>query len=687
MAPKRTPGATGGPDGPGKRPVDPYRKKQFTFSGGYLLFALALFWALQLFGGRGPRAREVPYSEFLSRLRAGQVERVEVSADAVEAVIEPPAGVKPDTTAAGMAKRTIVATRVPGVQDDRLVEELQSRRVTFIGRAVRPSLVRDIIIGWLPILLLIAFYWFSMTRMAKRGGPLSVGKTQAKIYDRNQGERVTFADVAGVEEAKAELVEVVNFLEDSVKYRALGARIPKGVLLVGPPGTGKTLLARAVAGEAGVPFFSLSGSEFVEMFVGVGAARMRNLFEQAKERAPCIVFIDELDAIGKARGGVAAMATHDEREQTLNQLLVEMDGFGASGGASVIIMAATNRPEVLDQALLRPGRFDRQVLVDRPTVEGRQRILEVHARRITLGPDVRIDTVAQRTVGMVGADLANVVNEAALAAGRRGAQRVEQRDFEEAVDRIQLGLKKHGKVMGEEEKRRVAYHEAGHAIVALMVEHADPVHRVTIIPRSIGALGVTLQLPTEDKYLVTRGELTDRIAVMLGGRAAEEIALDDVSTGAHNDFERASETARQMVTKFGMSARLGPVTFGRSLSARFLNTPFDSEERNYSEETARAIDGEVREIIDAQHERAVAILRAQRPALERMAELLLQRETIERSEIEALLGASIVNRRIRAADVAAAARLPRLVGDGEAPRRPGDNGRADGNGSGGREQG
>ena len=683
MLPKRNsgsqPAAPPQGAGPGKPPVDPYRKKQFTFSGGYLLFALALFWALQLLGGRGPAPKEIPYSEFLARLRAGQVERAEVSATEVEALIKARQGAPVDTTPRGLAARTVITTRIPGVDDQKLVDELAARGVQFRGHAVRPSFLRDLLIGWFPILMIIGFYWLIMSRVAKRGGPLSVGKSQAKIYDRNQGERATFADVAGVEEAKAELVEVVNFLKEPAKYRAIGARIPKGVLLVGPPGTGKTLLARAVAGEAGVPFFSLSGSEFVEMFVGVGAARMRSLFEQAKERAPCIVFIDELDAIGKARGGVAAMATHDEREQTLNQLLVEMDGFGGSAGASVIIMAATNRPEVLDQALLRPGRFDRQVLVDRPTVEGRQRILEVHARRVAAGPDVRLDTVAQRTVGMVGADLANIVNEAALAAGRRGASNVDQRDFEEAVDRIQLGLKKHGKVMNEEEKRRVAYHEAGHAIVALMVEHADPVHRVTIIPRSIGALGVTLQLPTEDKYLVTRGELTDRIAVMFGGRAAEEIVLEDVSTGAHNDFERATETARQMVTKFGMSERLGPVTFGRSMTARFLNTSLDSEERNYSEESARAIDSEVRAIIDAQHDRAVQILRAQRPALERMAELLLQRETIERTEIEAILGTSIVNRRIRAAE-AAAARLPRLVGDGEAPSRPGENGDGHGNG-------
>jgi cell division protease FtsH len=408
------------------------------------------------------------------------------------------------------------------------------------------------------------------------------------------------------------------------------------VLLVGPPGTGKTLLARAVAGEANVPFFSMSGSEFVEMFVGMGAARVRDLFDQAKQRAPCIIFIDELDAIGKSRGGVAALATHDEREQTLNQLLVEMDGFDP--GRGVIIVGATNRPEVLDQALLRPGRFDRTVVVDRPTVDGRLAILRVHVRRVHLGPDVRLEIVAQRTVGMVGADLANVVNEAALAAGRRNADAVSQQDFEEAVDRIQLGLKRRGRVMGDDEKRRVAYHEAGHALVALSVEHADPVHRVTIIPRSIGALGVTLQLPAEDRYLVTRRELTDKVCVMLGGRAAEEIILDDISTGASNDLERATETARQMVARFGMTDALGPVTYGRPAGARFLNLPFEAgEERNFSEETARAIDAQVRSIMDVAHDRAVVILRDRRRVLEEIAEALLARETLERDELEAIV--------------------------------------------------
>jgi cell division protease FtsH len=474
-----------------------------------------------------------------------------------------------------------------------------------------------------------------MRRLGKGAGPLSFGRSKAKIYDLQESERVTFADVAGVDEAEAELVEVVDFLKNPQKYQELGARIPKGILLVGPPGTGKTLLAKAVAGEAGVPFFSLSGSEFVEMFVGVGAARMRDLFEQAKERAPCIVFIDELDAIGKSRGGVGALATHDEREQTLNQLLVEMDGFDARTG--VAIMAATNRPEVLDPALLRAGRFDRQVVVDRPDVRGRQEILAVHTRRVKLG-SVDLGVVARRTPGMVGADLANVVNEAALAAARRGSKVVEQNDFEEAIDRIQLGLKKRGRAMSEDEKRRVAYHESGHSLVALSVEHADPVHRVTIIPRSIGALGATLQLPTEDRYLVTKRELEDRICVMLGGRAAEELCCDDISTGAQNDLERATETARQMVCRFGMSDKLGAVTFGRPVGARFLETPVVlGEDRNFSEETARAIDSEVRRVVDAQHRRAREILERRRPCLEALAQELLVKETLERIDVEKIL--------------------------------------------------
>ena len=487
----------------------------------------------------------------------------------------------------------------------------------------------------LPLVLLAGFWGVMMRRMTRGAGPMTIGKSQAKVYDLDASKRVTFADVAGVEEAKAELIEVVDFLRNPEKYRKLGAKIPKGVLLVGPPGTGKTLLAKAVAGESGVPFFSLSGSDFVEMFVGVGAARVRDLFQQARERAPVIIFIDELDAIGRARGGPRAFATNDEREQTLNQLLVQMDGFDADD--RIIIMAATNRPEILDKALLRAGRFDRRVLVDAPNFMGRKAILAVHTRAVKLGPDVDIDLVARRTPGMVGADLANLANEAALAAARRGSESVSRADFEEAIDRLQLGLKKQGRVMTEDEKRRVAYHEGGHALVALSVTHTDPVARITIIPRSIGALGATLQLPTEERYLMTRAELHDRIAVMLGGRVAEELACDDISTGAQNDLERASEMARQMVCRFGMSEALGTQTYGVPSGPSFLEGPMSLGERNFSEDTARKIDDEVRKIMDAEHARAIAIVKERRPLLDALVARLLVEETLDRDALDALV--------------------------------------------------
>jgi cell division protease FtsH len=616
--------------------MNPLRRHQVAVTVVWILAALAFFWLVQALLLRPMAPKQVTYSEFLTQLRAGHIHSVTLGTDKIVAQLDSSV-TTPDTTGAVVRPAHAISTvRIPNMDAGALVQELESRGVVISGKEEQSGGLGTMLLSWSPLLILVALYWFAMHRMSRRGGPLNFGKTQAKIYDRNAEERITFEDVAGVDEAEAELEEVVTFLKTPARYRALGARIPKGVLLVGAPGTGKTLLARAVAGEAKVPFFSISGSEFVEMFVGVGAARMRSLFEQAKEKAPCIIFIDELDAIGKARGGVAAMATHDEREQTLNQLLVEMDGFNPERG--VIIMAATNRPEVLDSALLRPGRFDRQVVVDRPTSEGRLAILRVHTSHVKLASDVELAVVAQRTVGMVGADLANVVNEAALAAGRREATEVHQEDFEEAIDRIQLGLKRQGRVMSDDEKRRVAYHEGGHALVALSVKHADPVHRVSIIPRSIGALGTTLQLPTEDRYLVTRNELLDRLCMMLGGRAAEEVAMEDFSTGAHNDLERATETARQMVTRFGMS-RLGPVTFGRSAGSRFLDTPFQAgEERNFSEETARAIDAEVQRFIDDAHDRALSILDERHDVLDRIASALLEREALDRADLEALLG-------------------------------------------------
>jgi cell division protease FtsH len=453
---------------------------------------------------------------------------------------------------------------------------------------------------------------------------------------------VTFRDVAGVDEAEAELVEVVDFLKNPGKYTSLGGRIPKGVLLVGPPGTGKTLLAKAVSGEAGVPFLYISGSEFMEMFVGVGAARVRDLFEQAKQRAPCIIFIDELDAIGKSRSvAQGAMLGHDERDQTLNQLLAEMDGFDSSSG--VILMAATNTPEVLDAALLRAGRFDRQVLVDRPDVDGREAILKVHAAKVKLAPLVDLKVIAARTPGMVGADLANVINEGALLAARRQSQAVEMKDIEEAIDRVLLGLEKKHRVMSAQEKERVAFHEAGHALTALSVPHAAPVHRITIIPRAIGALGHTLQLPTEERFLMTLPELEDQLTVMMGGRVAEELVYQgEISTGASDDLERASELARQMVTRFGMSNALGQLTYGRPLRARFI-PGWSSEEQNYSERTAERIDEEVRRLSNRCYERAKDILSNRRNDLDRLARELIERETVDRPRLDELLSEPVLH--------------------------------------------
>jgi len=612
--------------------MDNLRKRQWAFSFIYVLLAFAAMWTFRSWMPAGPAPKEVPYSELLQLVNQGKLAKAEVRDDDIVGELKPEDGAK-----SGQAPGVVVAKRLPRIDETKLLERFEQHGVSFAGRIERASWWQSFLAGWLlPMGLMLGIYLMMIRRVSSKGGPLNIGRSRAKIFDATASEKVTFADVAGVDEAEAELVEIVEFLKRPEKYQLLGARIPKGVLLVGPPGTGKTLLARAVAGEAGVPFFSMSASEFIEMFVGLGAARMRDLFEQAKTRAPCIIFIDELDAIGKSRGGLAALATHDEREQTLNQLLAEMDGFDPTKG--VIIMAATNRPEVLDPALLRAGRFDRQVLVDRPDLKGREEILRVHVRKVKVGPSAELETLARRTPGMVGADLANVVNEAALAAGRRGSTTVEMVDFEEAIDRIQLGLKKKGRVMNEEEKRRVAYHEGGHALVAMSLAHADPVHRVTIIPRSIGALGATLQLPTEERYLMTKDELLDRICVMMGGRSAEAVIFEDTSTGAENDLERATEMARLMICRFGMSSKLGPVTMGRSLGARYLEGALPmGMERNFSEDTARAVDAEIRSVLESQQSRAHDLLERRRVALERIARALLERETIERAELEAIL--------------------------------------------------
>ncbi len=605
-------------------------KRQWLFTAVYILLAAVAFYLFNR-AFTPPHPKAVTYSEFLAAVRAGQFAEVNIGETELTGLLK-------EEAAKAQGSEALIATRLPGIEETALLKELDERQVKYAGRYEPRAWWKDLLLAWLlPLLLIFLFYGVGMWRLSQSGGPLTFGRNRAKIYDRSAQARVTFDDVAGVDEAEAELVEIVDFLKNPQKYQALGGRIPKGALLVGPPGTGKTLLAKAVAGEAGAPFFSISGSEFVEMFVGVGAARVRDLFEQAKQKAPCIIFIDELDAIGKSRSaGRGMVMSHDEREQTLNQLLVEMDGFDASKG--VIIMAATNMPEALDPALLRAGRFDRQVIIDRPDVQGREAILRVHARHVKLGAGVDLKTIAARTPGMVGADLANVVNEAALLAARRGATAVETRDFEEAIDRVMLGLEKKSRVMSAAEKERVAYHETGHALVALSVEHADPVHRVSIIPRSVGALGHTLQLPTQEKYLMTEPELRDQIAVMLGGRAAEEIVYDGVvSTGAANDLERASELARRMVTRYGMSERLGQLTYGHPLTAQFLKTPFTPEERNYSERTAEIIDEEARRIIDEIYGRVRGLLTARRADLERVARELIQRETLARGDLEKLL--------------------------------------------------
>ena len=578
---------------------------------------------------RVPAAKHVSYSEFLTAVQDGQIDTVRVTNSEL-------VGVKQGSDKAA-ALSAITTPRLPSIDESWLMQELRERHIQIIAEPQTGGWWSGVLAWLFPILMIVFLYSLAARSMTRQSGYTSVGKSRAKIYDEYTHSDVTFADVAGVEEAEAELVEVVDFLKNPQKYTKLGGRIPKGVLLVGPPGTGKTLLAKAVAGEAKVPFFSISGSEFMEIFVGVGAARVRDLFDQAKKRAPCIIFIDELDAIGKSRAtGRGILFSNDEREQTLNQLLAEMDGFDTSAG--VIIMAATNTPEVLDQALLRAGRFDRQIVVDRPDIDGREAILKLHSRKIRLGPSADLRKIAARTPGMAGADLANIINEAALLAARRQGDQVEMFDVEEAIDRVMLGLAKKNRVMSPAEKERVAYHEAGHALVALSVEHAAPVHRVSIIPRSIGALGHTLQLPTEEHFLMTRAELRDQLGVMLGGRAAEEIAFHgEISTGASDDLERASELARQMVTRFGMSERLGSLTYGKPSAGRFMQPAFTFEERNYSDKTAVVIDEEVHRLIDESYETSRNILMRRGVQLERIARELIQKETLDRPALDEVI--------------------------------------------------
>jgi cell division protease FtsH len=619
-------------------------KQKTQFSLAYLLIAVLVLSLVQSWL-LAPRTVEIPMSKFMTLLREDKVERLSITDREIRGILKPGALPAPQPSPGDKVRSLVGAdqqvtsfttTRIPGIDDSALVKEFEQHKVEFSGR-VESTFWRDFLFGWIvPLALMIGLWMFVMRRMG--GGPtqaLSFGRSKAKIYDRKEL-KTTFADVAGVEEAKAELMEVVDFLKNPKKYQRLGGRIPKGVLLVGPPGTGKTLLARAVAGEADVPFFFLSGSEFVEMFVGVGASRVRDLFEQAKEKAPCIVFIDELDAIGKSRAGASGFAGgHDEREQTLNQLLAEMDGFDSSKG--VIIMAATNRPEVLDAALLRAGRFDRQVVVDKPDVKGREAILQVHARNVILAPGVDLRVLAARTPGMAGADLANIINEAALLAARKGKDAVDMADLDEAIDRVIGGLERKSRVLSEKERDIVAHHEIGHALVASSLPGADPVHKVTIIPRGVGALGATYQLPLEDRYLLTRSELEDRIAVLLGGRAAEEVVYGEISTGAHNDLERSTEMARLMVMQYGMSETLGPMTFGGGQQALFLKGAGITSEREFSDETARVIDSETRAIVDKIYDRVRGLITDRKPVLLSAAAELKAKETLEGDRLRRLL--------------------------------------------------
>ncbi|WP_051957980.1 ATP-dependent zinc metalloprotease FtsH [Desulfobacter vibrioformis] len=563
-----------------------------------------------------PKRQTIPYSQFKQSMAEGNVDDIVISPETIEGMLR------------GTPGQKFVTVRV---NDPGLAKEMDERNIRYAGRT--ENRFWGYLLSWvLPLGFFFLIWRFTAKNMGGGMGVMSFGKNKAKIFAESDT-KISFEDVAGIDEAREELEEVVDFLTTPEKFQKLGGRIPKGVLLVGPPGTGKTLLAKAVAGEAKVPFFSINGSEFVEMFVGVGAARVRDLFSQAAGQAPCIIFIDELDALGKARG-MNAMGGHDEREQTLNQLLVEMDGFGTNKG--VIIMAATNRPEILDPALLRPGRLDRQVLVDRPDINGREAILKIHSRHVVLGDDVDLGKIAGRTPGFVGADLANIVNESALLAARSNKEVVESSDFDEAIDRVIGGLQKKNRVMNAHEKEIVTFHESGHAIVAESVNLADPVHKISILPRGIAALGYTQQQPTEDRYLMTRSELLDRLAVLLGGRVAEELVFNEISTGAQNDLQRATDIIRSMVAEYGMSDRIGLVSYERQRTPMFLPQGYSSE-KNYSDESSARIDEEVSLMMEEAHRRVHKILSNKRALLDKLAALLSKQETVRGDELRAMM--------------------------------------------------
>lgn len=595
--------------------------KKVSFSIWYVLLAIMAVVIVHDFILALNQVEELPYSEFKRQVAEGKVAEVSVTSQILTGKFKPEGESKEQKN-----------FRTVRVEDPDLVRELNQHGVTFTG-VIESTFLRDLLSWIIPVALFVGIWFFIFRRLGQaQGGFMQVGQSKAKIY-MEKDVNVTFADVAGVDEAKEELREVIEFLKTPEKFTKLGGKIPKGILLVGPPGTGKTLLARAVAGEASVPFFSISGSEFVEMFVGVGAARVRDLFEQAKGKAPCIIFIDELDALGKARG-MGPMA-HEEREQTLNQLLVEMDGFDPRVG--VILMAATNRPEILDPALLRAGRFDRHVTVDRPDKKGRLDVLRVHAKKVALHPDADLEQIAAMTPGFSGADLANVINESALLAVRRGKDQVSIAELQEAVERVIAGLEKKNRVLNKMEKERVAYHETGHALVALSIPGTDQVQKISIIPRGVAALGYTLQLPTEDRFLMTKSELENKVAVLLGGRIAEETIFGEASTGAQNDLVKATDIAKSMVKAYGMSDKLGTITLEQERQPQFLQLPVASERGDYSEETAREIDCEVRRIIDEQYGRVKQMLEERKAALHQGAKLLIEREVITGAELKTIL--------------------------------------------------
>ena len=618
--------------------------RQQRFSIGYVILVLLVLLTMQSLFLR-PHEANLTYSEFKTLVAKGKVSDLTLERDTITGTLMPEGleGLLSQDKIAelktyGNGAHRFVTVRV---EDPQLVAELEAAKVPFTGRV--DNTWWSMLLSWvLPGLIFFGLWMVLMSRMgaAAQGGLMTIGKSKARVYmEKSTG--VSFEDVAGIDEARAELMEIVDFLKQPEHYRRLGGQIPKGVLLVGEPGTGKTLLAKAVAGEAGVPFFSLSGSDFVEMFVGVGAARVRDLFAQAQEHAPSIIFVDELDALGKIRGVSPIMGGHDEREQTLNQLLAEMDGFDTRKG--VIIMAATNRPEILDPALLRPGRFDRKVVIDRPDLRGREKILKVHTRHVTLAPNTDLSAVAARTPGFVGADLANVVNEAALAAARAGKAAVETADFDEAIDRVVAGLERKSRVINPKEKAIVAYHEAGHALVAESRTHVDRVAKISVIPRGVAALGYTQQRPTEDRYLLTQAELLDRLDVLMGGRAAEDITFGDISTGAQDDLQRATDIAHHMLTQYGMNKTLGLATLDGPHPPQFLQMP--GERPSCSEETSRLIDEQTRRMLDEAYGRARETLLAKRSVLNALAAVLLEREVVDRNTLDRLLHPTAQNTR------------------------------------------